>query len=146
MADINEIKERVMDTLGSVADVTRDLAAKAAEKARQGARIAKLTVEIGNEKDNMKKAYMEIGKLYYETRKDEPGGFFGQLCDEITMAIENIADKETEIAELKSRIKDFDGGDIEVEVEETEIYSEEVPEPAAEEKAADDETPDDTAE
>jgi hypothetical protein len=118
MADINEFKEKVMGTLGVVADKTKDIAEKAADKAKQAARIAKLSVEIGNEKENMKKAYIEIGKLYYETHKDDTEGFFVQLCDEITLSQNSIAAKEAEIAELKSDIRDFSDGDIEVEFQE----------------------------
>lgn len=118
MADINEFKEKVMGTIGVVADKTKDIAAKASDKAKQAARIAKLSVEIGNEKENMKKAYIEIGKLYYETHKDDTEGFFVQLCDEITLSQNSIAAKEAEIAELKSDIRDFSDGDIEVEFQE----------------------------
>jgi hypothetical protein len=114
--NFNDIKEKVKETLDIVADTTRDVASKTADKAKNVSRIAKLSLEISGEKDTIKKAYAEIGKLYYETHKDAPDGFFVQLCDEITLANKSIIDKETEIAELKA-----DGNledDIEVEFEE----------------------------
>ena len=95
-------------------------------KAKAGARIAKLNIEIAGEKENMKKTYLEMGKLYYDTHKDSPEGFFIQLCEEIALAEQNIAEKEAEIEALKAE----DDGSIEVEFEE--IVDEE--EPAAEEK------------
>ena len=113
MADINEIKSKIIGTIGTVADATRDVAEKAAEKAKTYAKIAKLSVEINGERDAIKKAYIEIGKLYYDTHKDDPEGFFVQLCDEITVAAENIADKEAEIAMLKA---ESGGEDPDVEV------------------------------
>jgi hypothetical protein len=122
MADMNEIRDRVFSTIENVADKTKAFAAIAADKAKAMGRIAKLTVEINGEKDTMKKAYIEIGKLYYETHRNDPDGFFIQLCDEITVAMESIASKEAEIAELKASISDFSelssiSSDVDVEFE-----------------------------
>ena len=118
----DEVKEAAAKTAGK----TRDMAEKAADKAKVGARIAKLNIEISSEKENMKKTYLEIGKLYYDTHKDAPEGFFIQLCEEIALAEQNIAEKEAEIESLKAE----DDGSIKVEFEE--IIDEE---PEAEEKA-----------
>ena len=114
--NFNDIKEKVKETFDIVADTTRDVASKTADKAKNMSRIAKLSLEINGEKDTIKKAYTEIGKLYYETHKDDPDGFFAQLCDEITLANTSIIEKETEIAELKAEGISEDG--IEVEFEE----------------------------
>ena len=122
----NSFKDKILSGLGQAidatkgvaekaADATKDIAEKAADKAKVGGRIAKLNIEIATERDNMKKTYVEIGKLYYDTHKDDPEGFFIQLCEEIALAEKNIADKEAEIAELK-KAKDDDS--IEVEFEE----------------------------
>ena len=148
MADFNSIKDKILsgldkaidktvDFAGKAADEvrdaaaktagkTRDMAEKAADKAKVGARIAKLNIEISSEKENMKKTYLEIGKLYYDTHKDAPEGFFIQLCEEIALAEQNIAEKEAEIESLKAQ----DDDSIKVEFEE--IIDEE---PEAEEKA-----------
>ena len=77
--------------------------------------------EIAAENDSMKKTYIEIGKLYYDTHKEEPEGFFIQLCEEVALAQKNIADKEAEIEALKAK------GDecVDVEVEFEEIVAEE---------------------
>ena len=117
MAGFTEIKEKVISTLGAVADSTKELAGKAADKAKSAARIAKLSMEINAEKDSIKKAYLEIGKLYYEMNRDNPDGFFAQLCDEITVANAEIAAKEAEIADIKEN--GLSGAaDVEVEVTE----------------------------
>jgi hypothetical protein len=121
MADRNEFRDRVFSTIENVADKTKAFAAIAADKAKAMGRIAKLTVEINGEKDTMKKAYIEIGKLYYETHRNDPDGFFIQLCDEISVSMESIASKEAEISDLKASISDFSelsgGGDVDVEFE-----------------------------
>ncbi len=101
MKDFSDIKNAVLSSIGKAADAGKGIANKAADKAKSGARIAKLTVEIAGEKENMKKAYMEIGKLYYDTHKDDPEGFFIQLCDEVALAQKSIAEKEAEIEALK---------------------------------------------
>lgn len=125
MADFTEIKEKVMSALGTVADSTKELAGKAADKAKSAARIAKLSVEINGEKDSIKKAYLEIGKLYYEMNRENPDGFFAQLCDEITVANAEIAAKEAEIADLKAYgIGGAENADVEVEFTECEAAEE----------------------
>jgi len=114
MADINDIKGAFFNTLGTVAGKTRGFAEKAADKAKDVARIAKLNMELNTEKDTIQKAYLEIGKLYYETRKNSPDGFFVQLCDEITLANENIGKILAELDEPKAGT-DEKCNDIEVE-------------------------------
>ena len=111
--DINEIKDKVISSLGTAVDAGKDLAGKAADKAKAGARIAKLNMEISTEKENLRKTYIEIGKLYYDTHKDDPEGFFIQLCDEVAISEKNIADKQAEIEELKAG----EAEDISVEFE-----------------------------
>ena len=129
--DINELKQKMLAKLGEVtdatkdiaekaADATKDFAEKAADKAKAGGRIAKLSMEVATEKENMKKTYIEIGKLYYDTHKDDPDGFFIQLCEEIAIADKAIADKEAEIAQLKAK-----GEDASIEVEFEEVVAEE---------------------
>ena len=119
MANFNELREKLLVKLGNAADNTKDFAEKAADKAKVSGKIAKLTMEIAGEKDSMKKTYIEIGKLYYDTHKDDPEGFFIQLCEEVSLAHQSITAKEAEIEELKTEKP----GDIEVDFEE--IVSEE---------------------
>lgn len=109
--NFSEMKDRLLSGLGKAADAGKDIANKAADKAKAGTRIAKLTMEISSEKENMKKAYLEIGKLYYDTHKDDPEGLFIQLCEEIGLAQKNIADKEAEIDTLKAGGESDDLGD-----------------------------------
>lgn len=142
--DFSEIRDRMMGTLDNVADKARDFASVATDKAKQAARIAKLSTEISSERDNMRKVYVEIGKLYYANHKDDEEGLFAQLCEEVTLAKESIAVREAEIAELKRTIRSSDSDDgIEVEFEEVVSGDEaaaddsadcdcEVPAPAAE--------------
>ena len=47
--------------------------------------------------------YREIGKLYYETHRDDPESYFVQPCQEIDMSMEAIAAMEAEIIRLKTQ-------------------------------------------
>ncbi len=131
MADINELKGKFLNTLGTVAGKTRGYAEKAADKAKDVARIAKLNMELGAEKDTIEKAYLEIGKLYYETRKNAPDGFFVQLCDEITLANDNITKILSDLDELKAGLS---SKDCDIEVEFTEVTVEKPEEKVATEE------------
>lgn len=135
LSSLGQATEGAKDFAGKAADMTKDLAGKAADKARTGGRIAKLSMEVAQEKDNLKKTYLEIGKLYYDTHKDNPDGFFIQLCEEVAAAESVIAGKEAEIAQLKSSFG-TDAPDVEVEFEEVvsegEAAAEDVAEAAAE--------------
>ena len=106
--EINEIKDKVISSVGTAVDTGKDLAGKAVDMAKAGMRIAKLNMEISTEKENLRKTYIEIGKLYYDTHKDDPEGFFIQLCDEVALSEKNIADKQVEIDELKASNPDED--------------------------------------
>ena len=127
MADYNEIKDNVFNALGTAADLTRGLVGRAADKTKDVAKLAKLNMELNSEKETVQKAYLEIGKLYYETHKSAPEGFFVQLCDEITLANQHIGKLNAEIDSVKTG-KD---GDISV------AYTEVKEEPAETKTAAD---------
>ena len=116
MADMNELKGAFLNTLGTVAGKTRGFAEKAADKAKDVARIAKLNMELGAEKDTIEKAYLEIGKLYYEMHKASPDMAFSDIVSVgtyITIAagaiIGTISYTGSIIAwgKLNGRVKDF---------------------------------------
>jgi hypothetical protein len=86
--------------------MAKNIVSNAGDKAKALARIAKLTLDISAEKENAKKVYAEIGKLYFETNSGNPGDFFVQLFDELNLANENLAAMEAELAELKSSLGD----------------------------------------
>ena len=117
LSSLGKATEGAKDFAGKAADTTRDLAGKAADKAKAGGRIAKLSMELSQEKEKLKKTYLEIGKHYYDTHKDNPDGFFVQLCEEIAAAEGVIAEKEAEIAQLKDSFN-AKASDVEVEFEE----------------------------
>ena len=116
MADFRSRANRLADLAAGKA---RGLASLAARKTKNVSRIAKLNVDIATERDCIKRNYLEIGKLYYETHREDPESYFLQLCQEIDLALETIAGKEAEIVRLKTENHEGkDGPAIEVEITE----------------------------
>ena len=93
------------DIAGRAADATRGIAGVAAEKAKAGGRIAKLTMDIGTEKANLEKAYLELGKAFYEESKDTAQGLIAQLCAEVAAVAGRIEGMQKEMDELKEGLK-----------------------------------------
>jgi hypothetical protein len=124
MTDYNDLKQALKNTFNGVSGLARGLAAEAGEKARALSRIAKLSLDLNAERDNTKAAYAEIGKLYYETNKENPGEFFVQLFDEVKLSGESIERMEAELAALKSGMTEdcgcADNADFESVVDEAE--------------------------
>lgn len=94
-----------------------DLAQAGAAKARELAEIAKLKVSNAAEEDGIRKAYIEIGKLYYAERALAPEAPYAALCAKITAAREKIEYNNQKIADIKAAndIKDEEVADIIVE-------------------------------
>ncbi len=113
------------DIMGRVTD----LAQAGASKAREIAEITKLKMNNAAEEDTIRKAYIEIGKLYYAERAMAPEAPYAALCEKVTASKEKIEYNKQKIADIKAagNIKDEEIPDVEPE-----------PETAAEESAAPD--------
>ena len=96
-----------------------DLAQSGVAKSKQLAEIAKLKTSNMGEEDTIKKAYLEIGKLYYAERGMAPDGAYMALCEKITAAKTNIEANNARIAELREKpdVVDVDFADVEEEAE-----------------------------
>ena len=79
-----------------------DLAQAGAAKAKELAEIAKLRVNSATEEDAIRKAYIEIGKLYYAERGMAPDASYAALCEKITASKEKIEDNKQKIADIKA--------------------------------------------
>lgn len=117
MADFKEIKDAFSGTFNLVAEKTKELAGMAYDKAKIASRITKLNLSMNSEKDTIQKAYVEIGKLYYDTHKSNPEGFFVQLCDEITLAKDNLDNLRQQVNNLKAEMKANGASDADIDVE-----------------------------
>lgn len=109
-----------------------DLAQSGAAKAREVAEIGKLKVSNAAEEDSIRKAYVEIGKLYYAERAMAPEAPYAALCEKITAAKEKIEYNNQKIADIKAanNIEDEEAVDVEPAAETT-VEAEPVVEAAA---------------
>lgn len=92
-----------MAFLDDLRDKTIDIAQAGVAKSKQLMELAKLTVSNAGEEDTIKKAYVEIGKLYYAERGMAPEAAYVALCEKVTQAKINIEENKARIAELKSQ-------------------------------------------
>ena len=100
-----------MEFFNNLKDRAMDLAQSGVSKSKQLGEIAKLYLNNVTEEDAIRKAYIEIGKLYYAEQGASPDGAFAAACERITASKALIETNNERIAELKQP------GDPEPEVE-----------------------------
>jgi len=127
MADYRSMITGALNSLTSkvkeVAENTnvRDIYDRGANRAKAYARIAKLSLELNGENEELKKVYAEIGKLYFEQAKDAPEGFFAPLFAQAEEIYSIISSKEDEINALRAEMAAEESvEDIDVEISEFE--------------------------
>lgn len=124
-----------------------DLAQSGVAKSKQLAEIAKLKTSNMGEEDTIKKAYLELGRLYYAERGAAPEGAYAAACGRISQAKAAIETNNARIAELKAQgcVEEAESVTAEPVVEdvppEEPAPEQEVPETPAEEAAAPEEVP-----
>ena len=79
-----------------------EVAQSGVAKAKDLAEIAKLKVSNASEKDAIKKAYTEMGKLYFAQHADNPDPEFAALCAKVAECKERIVYNNERIADIKS--------------------------------------------
>lgn len=114
-------------TFETLKDRATDLAQAGVAQSKRLAEIAKLKTANMAEEDAIKKAYIEIGKLYYAEKGATPDGAYAAACEKITASKAVIETNNERIAELKQP------GDpepeVEVEVETEAVVVEAAPAP-----------------
>ena len=124
-----------------------DLAQSGVAKSKQLAEIAQLKTSNLGEDDTIKKAYLELGRLYYAERGAAPEGAYAAACGRISQAKAAIETNNARIAELKAQgcVEEAESVTAEPVVEdvppEEPAPEQEVPETPAEEAAAPEEAP-----
>lgn len=99
----------------------RELADTGASRAREITEIGKLKVNNSAEQEAIRKAYSELGKLYYAERGSAPEAAYADACQRITDALARISYNNERIADIKA------AGHISDEEVES-VEAEEVPE------------------
>ena len=121
------------NVIGDIKERVTDLAQSGVAKSKQLAEIAKLKTNNMSEEDAIRKAYLEIGKLYYAERGMAPEGAYVALCEKITAAKTNIESNNARLAEMKEKEPELE---IEIEVADADVEVMAEPAPEAEAPAA----------
>lgn len=79
-----------------------DLAQVGMAKSKQLAEIARLNLVNAGEEDTIRKAYQELGRIYYAERGNAPEPAYSALCEKITAARITIEENKERIAQLRS--------------------------------------------
>ena len=95
--------------LDKVSELTQTGLAKGKEltdvgvaKAKELKEIGKLKVENATEQENIKKAYIEIGRLYYAEHGENPDEAYAGLCEKIAAGKAKIEYNLERIADIKA--------------------------------------------
>ena len=131
---MSDTLDRLSDTLGGLLKKAREVGAQAVEtvdkngavrdayargteRTKAYAQMAKLTLEINRENEELRKIYTEIGKLYFEQAQGSAGGFFAPLFAQAGDTADKIRSLEDELRALREEfIPDGAEKDIEVEI------------------------------
>ena len=102
----------------------KELASAGAAKARELSEIGKLKVRNSTEQEAIRKAYSDLGKLYYAEHGSDPDSTYAELCQRITDSLARISYNNERIADIKAAGRtsddevDVDGEPVDAEVEE----------------------------
>ena len=121
MADYKEILGSLVNRARSAMDSSgvAEVYQKGANRAKVYSRIARLTLDLNGQAEELRKVYTEIGKLYFEQARENPEGFFAPLFAQAGTLLGELEAKEKELAALKDSLKDEEAEkDIEVEITE----------------------------
>ena len=93
--------DSLMDTITNLRERGAEYANVAMDKTKDAARLAKLTIALTAEKDALKKAYIELGKAYYEEHHNDAEGLYAQLVEEVDAVNARIEEMQSESDSLK---------------------------------------------
>ena len=130
---MSDTMDRLSDTLGALMKKAKEIGAQAVEtvdkngavreayargteRTKTYAKIAKLTLELNGENDELRKIYTEIGKLYFEQTGGSAEGFFAPLFAQAGATAEKIRSLEEEIRSLRDSVMP-DGAEKDIEGE-----------------------------
>ena len=80
----------------------KELADTSAAKAKEITEIGKLKVQNSTEQEAIRKAYSELGKLYYAERGSAPEAAYADTCQRISDAMARISYNNERIADIKA--------------------------------------------
>ena len=112
--DFESVKDKAVVLAQSGVTKAKELADTGIAKAKELSEIGKLKMQNSTEQEAIRKAYSELGKLYYAERGSAPEAAYADLCQHITDALAHISYNNERIADIKAA-----GQLSDAEVEET---------------------------
>ena len=119
MADYKELLGSLLNRAKAAAEQTgvAGVYQKCVDRTKSYGLMAKLTLDMNSQSEELRKVYTEIGKLYFEQARDNPQGCFAPLFAQAGKLLEELKAKETELEELKAGLREEkEEKDIEVEI------------------------------
>ena len=118
---VDKVKAAAEDTVGKVKEAAEGSTVKevydqGASRVKSYGRIAKLSLEMNGDYEELKRVYTEIGKLCYDQFKDAPEGFFAPLFAQVEEISARIERSEAEIEAMKAEAGCQEEPDISVEI------------------------------
>ena len=118
---VDKVKAAAEDTVGKVKEAAegstvKEVYEQGASRVKSYGRIAKLSLEMNGDYEELKRVYTEIGKLCYDQFKDAPEGFFAPLFAQVEEISARIERSEAEIEAMKAEAGCQEEPDISVEI------------------------------
>ena len=118
---VDKVKAAAEDTVGKVkaaaeGSTVKEVCDQGANRVKSYGRIAKLSLEMNGDYEELKRVYTEIGKLCYDQFKDAPEGDFAPLFAQVEEISARIERGEAEIEAMKAENTAAQEPDISVEI------------------------------
>lgn len=97
--------DKLDDLRGKATEMMQTGVDKATEMMQAGVTIAKLKTDNIAEEDAMRRAYLAIGKMYFELYGESPDPAFATECDRIRACKRRIAENNLRLAEMKDTLE-----------------------------------------
>lgn len=114
--DFNSIMEKAKDLAQTGVAKAKEFTDAAVDKGKELTEIGRLKVQNTSEQENIKKAYLELGKLYFAERGAAPEPAYAALCEKITASQAKIDYNNERIADMKAAggLSDEDVADADI--------------------------------
>ena len=109
--DFESVKDKAVVLAQSGVTKAKELADAGAAKARELSEIGKLKMKNSAEKEAIRSAYSDLGRLYYAEHGSDPEGPYAQSCRRITEALARISYNNERIADIKAAGRTSGGAD-----------------------------------
>ena len=110
---LENLPEKLSELAQTGVAKTKELIDAGMAKTKELTEIGRLKVDNATEQEAIKKAYLEIGKLYFAERGMDPEAPYSALCEKVAASKAKIEYNQERIADLKAS-----GAPADAEVEE----------------------------